>query len=90
MCAGEGAFLIAEQFRFDQRLGQGAAIYFDERLLRSWRVVVNGMSDELFAGAGFAPDQDGRAGMRHLRNLFVDLPHGSRGPYDVGEIVSFL
>ena len=50
MRPGEGAFLIAEQFGFDQRFRQRGAIHFDERLLRARRVVMNGVGDELFSG----------------------------------------
>ena len=51
---------------------------------------MNGMRDEFLSGSGFTAYEDRRVRMRHLRNLFVHLAHGTGGADDVGEIVAFL
>ena len=48
---------MAEQFRFEQRFGDGAQVDVDERLVRALRLVVNGACDEFLAGTVFAEDQ---------------------------------
>ena len=64
--AGEGALLVAEQLRLEQRLGQRRAVHFDEVARRAVRVVMNRAGDELLARARLAPDQHGRVALRHL------------------------
>ena len=60
--AGERAFLVAEQLRLDQILRQRRAADLDERLLRPRRVVVDGVGDQLLAGARLAAQQHRRVG----------------------------
>ena len=76
--AGERAFLVAEQLRFDQILRQRRAADLDERLLGARRVVVDRVRDQLLAGAGFAAQQHGRVGRRDLGDLLVDLAASRR------------
>ena len=52
--AGEGAALVAEQFAFEQLLGNGGAVDGQERLLAAVAVMVNGPRDQFLAGAAFA------------------------------------
>ena len=56
--AGERAAHVPEQLRFEQRLGQRAAVDGDEALVAPRAVVVNGAGHQLLAGAGLAADQD--------------------------------
>ena len=56
---GEGAFLVAEEFGFHQRLGNGRAVDGDERLVLAAALVMDGFGDEVFAGAALALHQDG-------------------------------
>ena len=51
MGAGERALGVTEQFRLDQFFRQRGAIHLDEWLLRAQRVVVNGIRNQLLAGA---------------------------------------
>ena len=86
--AGERALLIAEQLRFDEALGQRRAADLDERPLRPQRVVMDGLRDQLLAGARLAADEHGRVGPRDLRDLLVDQPHRTARAEDVREIVA--
>ena len=86
--AGERALFVAEELRLDQRFGQRAATDLDERLPRPQRVVVDGLRDELLAGARLAADEDGRVGARHLHDLLADLPHRAARSEDVREVVA--
>ena len=61
-CAGEGAALMAEQFRFDEILGNRAAIDRDQRLLRARAGGVDGIGDDFLADAAFPLDQHRHAG----------------------------
>ena len=56
---GKGAFLVAEQGRFDQPLGEGGAVQLDERLVATLALVVNGAGEEFLAGARLALEQHG-------------------------------
>ena len=86
---GEGPLLVAEQLRLDQRVGKRGAAHLDERLLRPQRVVVDGVGDQLLAGAGLAADEHRGVGLRDLRHLLVHLPRGTAGADDVREVVAF-
>jgi hypothetical protein len=58
--AGEGAFLVAEEFGFHQRFGKGAAIDRDKGAAAARAEVVDMTRHQLLAGAGFADDQHAR------------------------------
>ena len=64
--AGEGALLVSEQLRLEQRLGKRRAVHLDEVPRRAMRVVMDRAGDELLAGARFAADQHRRVALRHL------------------------
>ena len=57
--AGEGAFLVAEELAFEERLGEGGAVEADEGSFAAGAGVVDGAGDEFLADAAFAADQDG-------------------------------
>ena len=82
--------LVAEQLRLDQAVGQRRAAHLDERLVGARRVVVNGVRDQLLAGARLAADQHGGVGRRHLRHLLVHLAHRPAGADDAREVVALL
>jgi hypothetical protein len=74
--AGEGAFLVAEQFRFEDRFGQGAAIDGHEGMVAPAAEVVQAARDEFLAGAGFAEQDDvGRLG-RQVQHQLAHPHHG--------------
>jgi hypothetical protein len=56
---GEGPLFMAEQFGLDQFGRNGAAIYRHKRLALSRTGFMNDAGEKLFAGAGFAFDQQG-------------------------------
>src|SRR6266545_523956 len=76
MGTSEGAFRVSEQFRFNQFLGQGGTVYFDERFFGSKRVVVNGVCYQFLAGARLANNQDVRVGFSDRLDRFVNGLHG--------------
>ena len=86
--AGERALLVAEELRFDQRVGQRRAAHLHERLLGAQRVVVDGVRDQLLAGARLAADEHRRVRLRDLRDLLVHQPRRTAGADDVGEVVA--
>ena len=55
--AGERALRVTEQLRLDQVLGQRRAVDLDERALAPGRTLVQGVGDQLLAGAALADDQ---------------------------------
>ena len=59
MRAGEGALLVAEKLALHQCLGNGAAIYCDERAVLPSAALVNGLRDHLLARAAF-PENENR------------------------------
>ena len=74
--AGEGAAAIAEEFGFDQGVGDGAAIDGDEGLVARDAVVVDRPGEQFFAGAGFADDDDVALDGGELADRFEELGHG--------------
>ena len=68
--ARERAAHVAEQLRFDQRLGQRRAVDAHERHLALRAPVVNRARDELLAGAGLARDE-------HRAARLGDEPRGA-------------
>ena len=60
--ASEGALDVAEELRFQQRLGKRAAVHRDERLARTRRTGVDCARHQLFAGAAFPVNNDGAVG----------------------------
>src|SRR6185295_15487487 len=86
--AGKGAPLVAEELRFDERVGQRRAGDLDEGLLRAQRVVVDGVRDQLLAGPRLAAYQDRRVRSGDLCDLLIHLAYGAAGADDVREIVS--
>ena len=72
--AGEGAVRVAEEFGFDQRLGDRRAVHGHERLPRALRVVVDGARQQRLAGAGVAEQQDRNVAVDHAAHLADDGP----------------
>ena len=62
--AGERASFVAEQFAFQQLLGNRGAVDGEERLLAAVAVMINRAGDEFLAGAAFAGDERGGVGAR--------------------------
>ena len=76
---GERAFFVAEKFRLDELGGNGSAIQRNECIFAARRFLVDGASDEFFAGAGFAEDADAGFAGRDAINLRQKFAHRSAG-----------
>src|SRR5208282_6386170 len=75
--AGEAAFPMAEELRFDEFFRDSRAIHFDKRVRGARALRVKGASDELLAGAAFAVDQNTAIRRRRERNLLAKGFHGN-------------
>src|SRR5882762_5523329 len=75
MGAGEGALLVAEQLRLDQRVGDGTAIDRDKGLVAPGAQLMDRPSHELLAGAGLTLDEHREWGVGHLLDLLDYLLH---------------
>jgi hypothetical protein len=75
-CAGEGSFLVAEQFGFEQRFRDRGAIDADERLFGPGRPGVNIARQYFLAGAGFAGNQHRGVAAGDLLRELDDASHG--------------
>ena len=76
---GEGSLLEAEQFRFEQSLGNRGAVHSDERPGRPGPRVVDGPGEQALARPRLTDDQDGGkpACLRLAAEKLLDLsPHG--------------
>ena len=82
--SGECAFLVAEQFAFEQRLGERAAVNDDHGMIAAVAGGVNGAGDEFLAGAALAGDEDGGIGGADGFDGLEDALHGRALPDDVG------
>ena len=74
--AGEGAFLVAEEFGFEQGVGDGGAVHGDERPVGAGGLGVDVAGQHLLAGAALARDED--RGVR-ARDLIGELDHPLHG-----------
>ena len=80
--ARERAFLVAEDFRFEERIGQRRAVDGLELFRTTPAQLVNHVRDELLAGAGRSEDQHGNIGLgcranplEHDQHLFIAADH---------------
>ena len=76
--AREGAFLVAEKFRFHQVSRDGGHIQGDERRMSAWAVAVQRASDQFLAGSGFAVDKNRNMGLRQPADGAENLLHCRR------------
>ncbi|MNX19999.1 hypothetical protein D3C86_499330 [compost metagenome] len=74
--AGEGPLLMAEQLGFDEILRDGRHVEGDEILVGARAVLVQGMGDQLLAGAALAVDQHRDAGAGQSAYGAKHLLHG--------------
>src|SRR5262249_53539399 len=75
MRAGEGALLMAEQLRLDERIGNGSRIDRHVWLVPPRPSIMDGTCDELLARAALARDQHRGRRSRHLRDQARELLH---------------
>ncbi|OPZ05947.1 MAG: hypothetical protein BWZ08_02381 [candidate division BRC1 bacterium ADurb.BinA292] len=88
--AGEGPLLVAEEFAFEDRLGEGGAVDLDEGLVGAEAVVVDRVGDQFLAGAALAADQDGGVALADLGDEVVDVLHDVGVADDVGRAEAIL
>ena len=81
----EGAALVAEQLALQDVGGDGGAVDRQEAEIPARRVLVDGVGDQLLAGAALPDDQHAAAGGRHERQLVQHLLHAGRRPDDLPE-----
>ena len=72
--AGEGALLVPEDLALEQRLGNRRAVHRHERERRARTQLVDGLRDELLAGARLAPDENRGGGRRGLLDHAIHRP----------------
>ena len=82
--SGERAFFVAEQLGFEQVFVDRGTVYGLKYLARTQAVGVDRPRDQLFAGAAFAADEDGRIGLGDLDDQLFDLVHLGRDRDDLG------
>ena len=82
---GEGALLIAEQLAFQQVPGKGGAVDGDKRLFTTAGSVVDGVGEQLLAGAGFAGDEHRVVRGRHAPGVPYAFGHGPAVAQNVGK-----
>jgi hypothetical protein len=86
----ERAGFVAEQFRFQQRVGQGAAVDGHEGLILAPRQRVDGAGEQLLAGAAGALDQHRAFAVRQQRQQLEHLPHRRAAAHNIGKAVFSL
>src|SRR3984957_2748321 len=74
-CARERSFVVTEEFALDEIFGDGGAVDLDESLILAQALAVDGVGDQLFAGAGLAVDQNAAVGGRHQADLLAQGLH---------------
>jgi hypothetical protein len=72
---GEGTTDVAEHFAFKQRRGNSAEVHFDERACGASTVAMDGVGDELLAGATLAGDQHGCIGRSDSADQVQNAQH---------------
>ena len=86
----ERALDVAEERGLEQLRRHGAGVDGHKGLVAARRVGVNGLGDELLAGAAFALNQNRGAAGRDLRHQVEDAQHDLALAHDVGEVVALL
>ena len=74
--AGEGAALVAKQFRFDQVARNGGHVQRNKGPVAAWAVAVQRLGHQLFAGARCAVDEHRDVRLRQAANGAKHLLHG--------------
>ena len=78
---GEGALLVAEEFAFQERLRDRAAIDGDERPVSASAPLVNGPRGHFLARPALPQQQNGGVGGGHLTNGLEDRPNSRAGTH---------
>src|ERR1017187_3278934 len=76
--AGEGAFNIAEQFRYKQRLRNGCTVDYHQWLLLAGAYEMDRLRNQVLAGATLPGYQNGRISSSHHVGQLIHQLHGFR------------
>ena len=74
--SGKGAPHMAEEFTFENRLGQCSTIHGDKGTVGSRTVLVNRLSNQFLTCAAFAEDERGASGRGNPRDGLINFQHG--------------
>ena len=74
--SGERTLGIAEEFRFEQGLGNRRAIHHHKRLVSAAADQMDFLRDQVLAGSALAGDQDGCVAGRHHAGQSIGAQHG--------------
>jgi len=85
LCVGEGAFDVAEEFAFEEALGQAAHVDVDEGAAGARGLLVELAGDDTLARAVLAKDEDAGLRRRHLAQHLQHGRHGRRACDEAGE-----
>ncbi len=85
--AGKSTRRGAEEFGFQQRLRDGCAVDADKSFVCPCRRCVNGVGQQLLAGAGFAQQQHGRITAGATPGASFGFQAGRAAAYELGEAV---
>ena len=83
--AGERPLDMAEQLALQQALAQGAAVDANVRPIGPWAEAVNGLGDQLLAGAGLADQKHAGPRRRRQPGEAIHLAHRGALAYDLGQ-----
>ncbi len=84
--AGKGPFLVAEQIALSEAGGNGGAVHLHHLLFAAGAQPMDGLGDQLLAGAGFPQDQHGAIALGHQFHLLQHALHGGALIDDAGKI----
>jgi hypothetical protein len=88
--AGECAFHVSEEGRFEQVGRRGAGVNRDERTVATGGIQMDRLGDEFLASPAFALQQHGGAAGSNLRDEVENLEHGLALAHDVFKVVALL
>src|SRR5271168_1722563 len=84
-CSGKGALFIAEKLGFHQGFGKGGTVDAGEGTAAPVAQVVDGVRDQLLAGAALPADAHGGVGGRYAPHQVEDGPHHVAGADQVAQ-----
>ena len=89
--SGKGALFVAEQFALQQRVGQGGAVEFHQRVLRARAGVVDRLGQNFFSRPALALNQNGgTVAFGGLAGHLQHLPIGGVPGDNFSEVVAAL
>src|SRR5258708_22718574 len=81
---------MSKERGLQQVCGHGSAVDRHKRAVLARRIGVDGLGDQLLAGAALSLDQNGGAAGRDLRDQIEDFEHDLALAYNIFKIVALL